>query len=87
MGAHAATVTGQMDPVRRTRFAMPAFIRAATVAVAAAWLALVAAPAAFAQDNAPPAAWRVECGSDGKKLDCRAVQQVFNRADNKLLAF
>jgi invasion protein IalB len=75
-----------MDSIRRIRVAMPVFIRAATVAVAAAWLALVAAPAAFAQDNTPPAAWRVECGSDGKKLDCRAVQQVFNRADNKLLA-
>ena len=27
----------------------------------------------------PPAAWRVECTGDGKTLDCRAVQQVFQR--------
>jgi invasion protein IalB len=30
-------------------------------------------------DNGP-AAWRVECTGDGKTLDCRAVQQIFQRS-------
>jgi invasion protein IalB len=33
--------------------------------------------AAHAQDGV--AAWRVECTGDGKMLDCRAVQQLFQR--------
>src|SRR5262249_39904305 len=65
---------------------MPVFIRVATAAVAAAALAWVPARAGFAQDNTPPAAGRVECGSDGKTLDCRAIQQIVNRADKQLLA-
>lgn len=27
-----------------------------------------------------PAAWRVECTGDGKTLECRAVQQIFQRS-------
>jgi invasion protein IalB len=39
--------------------------------------ALTAAPdSAAAQEIA---AWRVECTGDGKTLDCRAVQQLFQR--------
>jgi len=64
---------------------MHAFSRAATAAVAAAHLTWVAAPGASAQDNAPQA-WRVECTGDGKTLDCRAIQQIVNRADKQLLA-
>jgi invasion protein IalB len=30
-----------------------------------------------------PAAWRVECTGDGKTLDCRAVQQIFQRSPNQ----
>ncbi len=37
-----------------------------------------------AQD-APVAAWRVECSGDGKTLDCRAIQQMFNRDDKQLV--
>jgi invasion protein IalB len=37
-----------------------------------------------AQD-AVAAAWRMECTGDGKILDCRAVQQLFNRESGKLL--
>src|SRR4051812_9524184 len=40
---------------------------------------------ARAQDN-PPAAWRVECGGDGKVLECRAIQQMINREDKQLVA-
>ena len=36
--------------------------------------------AATAQDAA---AWRVECTGDGKSLDCRAVQQLFQRIPNQ----
>ena len=32
-----------------------------------------------AQTPEQPAAWRVECTGDGKVLDCRAVQQLFQR--------
>lgn len=40
-------------------------------------------PASWAQDGA--AAWRVECTGDGKTLDCRAIQQMFNRDDKQLV--
>jgi invasion protein IalB len=42
-----------------------------------------AAPAAWAQEGI--AAWRVECTGDGKTLDCRAIQQMFNRDDKQLV--
>ena len=41
------------------------------------------APASWAQDGA--SAWRVECTGDGKTLDCRAIQQMFNRDDKQLV--
>jgi invasion protein IalB len=45
--------------------------------------ALAAAPnSAAAQEIA---AWRVECTGDGKTLDCRAVQQLFQRDTRQLL--
>jgi invasion protein IalB len=47
---------------------------------AAAGLAALACTA-HAQDGV--AAWRVECTGDGKVLDCRAVQQVFQRIPNQ----
>jgi invasion protein IalB len=53
------------------------------------WLlaaALVALPGAAAQAQDGAAAWRVECTSDGKVLDCRAVQQMVNREDKQLVA-
>lgn len=45
---------------------------------------LTTAPSS-AQD-APVSGWRVECTSDGKILDCRAVQQMINRDDKQLVA-
>ncbi len=47
---------------------------------AAAGLAVLSS-AAHAQDGV--AAWRVECTGDGKVLDCRAVQQLFQRIPNQ----
>ena len=40
------------------------------------------APGAGAQDVA---AWRVECTGDGKTLDCRALQQLFQRDTRQLV--
>jgi invasion protein IalB len=48
-------------------------------------VALVATEPASAQD-VPVSGWRVECTSDGKVLDCRAVQQMINREDKQLVA-
>ncbi|WP_422001779.1 invasion associated locus B family protein [Reyranella sp.] len=42
------------------------------------------APEARAQEGA--AAWRVDCAGDGKTLECRAIQQLFNRDDKQLIA-
>ena len=47
--------------------------------LAAAAIAVLSGPAR-AQDVA---AWRVECTGDGKTLDCRAVQQLFQRIPNQ----
>ena len=52
-------------------------------AAALLWAALDMA-SAMAQEP-PPAAWRVECSGDGKTLDCRAVQQLFQRDTRQLL--
>ena len=40
---------------------------------------------ASAQTPEAPAAWRVECTGDGKTLDCRAVQQLFQRDTRQLV--
>lgn len=48
--------------------------------VAAAGFAVLPLSGAVAQDVA---AWRVECTGDGKVLDCRAVQQLFQRIPNQ----
>lgn len=56
-----------------------------TIQAAAAVLlaALAAAPVSSTAQEA--AAWRVECTGDGKTLDCRAVQQLFQRDTRQLL--
>jgi invasion protein IalB len=43
-----------------------------------------AAAPSSAQDTV--AGWRVDCTSDGKILDCRAIQQMINREDKQLVA-
>jgi invasion protein IalB len=55
----------------------------AVTAVAALLSAVLASAPAAAQET--PAAWRVECAGDGKTLDCRAVQQLFQRDTRQLL--
>jgi invasion protein IalB len=59
--------------------------RTGLVVVAAALLGAWTA-AAQTPEAPPPAAWRVECAGDGKSFECRALQQVVNRDDNKLFA-
>ena len=53
-----------------------------------ALLAIPALTAALVSTQAPAqdvAAWRVECTGDGRTLDCRAVQQLFQRDTRQLL--
>jgi invasion protein IalB len=57
--------------------------RARPIAIVAAFLALMPAAPAPAQEGI--AAWRVECTGDGKMLDCRAIQQLFHRESRQLL--
>ena len=64
--------------------------RRAVLAAAAAAATVLIAPAshaapAQAPEASPPAAWRVECSGDGKTLECRAVQQVFQRETRQLV--
>ena len=53
----------------------------ATFAAGLAVLSSAAPHTADAQNGV--AAWRVECTGDGKMLDCRAVQQLFQRIPNQ----
>jgi invasion protein IalB len=52
-----------------------------TIAIALGLTAAMLGALAQAQDGV--AAWRVECTGDGKTLDCRAVQQLFQRIPNQ----
>ena len=65
-------------PVGRT-------FRLAASAMAAAALVSALSAAEVSAQAPEAAAWRVECGGDGKTLDCRAVQQVFHRETRQLL--
>ncbi|HEY4403410.1 MAG TPA: invasion associated locus B family protein, partial [Xanthobacteraceae bacterium] len=58
----------------------------APLAVAAAVLTLMQAGTLSAQAPDPPAAWRVECTGDGKSLECRAIQQIFQMPSRQLVA-
>lgn len=57
-------------------------IRGRRVVAMLATAAAVALPCASAPAQ-DAAAWRVECTGDGKFLDCRAVQQLFQRIPNQ----
>ena len=69
--------------------ASPAGKRVMLMTAATTGLAiLVAAASHSAPAQAPEAsaaAWRVECSGDGKALECRAVQQVFQRDTRQLV--
>jgi invasion protein IalB len=60
-------------------------LRAAIVTAAFVVLASSRLGSAQTPDAPQVAAWRVECTGDGKTLDCRAVQQVFQRETRQLL--
>src|SRR5712675_2544930 len=71
-----------------SRHASSAGKRAVATMTAALVASLIAASSQLATAQAPdgpPAAWRVECTGDGKTLDCRAVQQVFQRDTRQLV--
>src|SRR5260221_8921172 len=71
-----------------SRHASSAGKRAVATMTAALVASLIAASSQLATAQAPdgpPAAWRVECSGDGKTLDCRAVQQVYQRETRQLL--
>jgi invasion protein IalB len=62
--------------------------RSRCAAIATAALAVLASSqlgSAQTPETPQVAAWRVECTGDGKTLDCRAVQQVFQRDTRQLL--
>ena len=68
--------------------AAPAGKRVMLMAATAGLTVVIAAVSHSAPAQAPdgpPAAWRVECTGDGKTLDCRAVQQVFQRDTRQLV--
>jgi invasion protein IalB len=52
---------------------------------AVASVAVLISSGGNAQAPEQPAAWRVECTGDGKALDCRAVQQLFQRDTRQLV--
>jgi invasion protein IalB len=58
--------------------------RTAVIAIAAL-AGLLSAPGQTAVRAQDVAAWRVECTGDGKTLDCRAVQQLFQRETRQLV--
>ena len=43
-------------------------------------------PSAVRAQDPASAAWRVDCAGDGKVLECRALQQIVNHDDKRLLA-
>jgi len=59
--------------------------RRAAVVWTAVFAGLMTAPGMTAPRAQDVAAWRVECTGDGKTLDCRAVQQLFQRETRQLV--
>lgn len=57
----------------------------ATVCLTHLFMTFPASSGTSAQSPDAVSAWRVECTSDGKVLDCRAVQQLFQRDSRQLV--
>ena len=55
------------------------------VAASLVFAVLIAAQNSIPVAAQDAAAWRVECTGDGKTLDCRAVQQLFQRESRQLV--
>jgi invasion protein IalB len=64
----------------------PRIIASLTVAATIALMQPGALRAQQAAAPETPAAWRVECTGDGKSLECRAIQQIFQRDTRQLVA-
>ena len=75
--------------MRASRCALPAGKRVTLMTAATGLAVLMATASHSAPAQAPEpsgaAAWRVECSGDGKALECRAVQQVFQRETRQLV--
>ena len=74
--------------MRASRCVSPAGKRVMLTAATTGLAVLLAAASHSAPAQAPEAsaaAWRVECSGDGKALECRAVQQVFQRETRQLV--
>ena len=75
--------------MRASRCVSPVGKRVMLMAATTGLAVLMAAASHSAPAQAPeasgPAAWRVECSGDGKALECRAVQQVFQRDTRQLV--
>src|SRR5258708_6648739 len=67
-------------PRRRTQRVL------APLALALVTATLMPAGTLSAQAPETPAAWRVECTGDGKSLECRAIQQIFQRDTRQLVS-
>jgi invasion protein IalB len=75
--------------MRASRCVAPAGKRVMLTTATTGLAVLIAAASqsapAQAPEASPAAAWRVECSGDGKALECRAVQQVFQRETRQLV--
>ena len=75
--------------MRASRCVSPAGKRVMLTTATTGLAVLIAAAPQSAPAQAPEAsaaAWRVECSGDGKALECRAVQQVFQRETDPVRA-
>jgi invasion protein IalB len=76
--------------MHRMKHPMHLTLPSASLVATAAALVLLPSGILRAQQAAaapePPAAWRVECTGDGKSLECRAIQQIFQMPSRQLVA-
>jgi invasion protein IalB len=71
---------GRLFPLPRPRGRAHDIIAVIIAVLAAAGAMTMRAGNLWAQaPEGGPAAWRVECTGDGKSLECRAIQQIFQR--------
>lgn len=68
---------GRFFPIPRPRGRAPNII--AFLALAGATILVQAGNLSAQTPEGGPSAWRVECNGDGRSLECRAIQQIFQR--------
>jgi invasion protein IalB len=72
---------------RRSALALgPAHHLAASMMLAGAIILMQAGQLRAQGGPETPGAWRVECTGDGKTLECRAIQQIFQLPSRQLIA-